>query len=90
MRLPFAPLTRAVGEVYNPSSVGNQHGRTNVEWVRNQGNPTGMLSEITGISRRRLVRWTRDGVPLEQADRIAVALGLHVSEIWPEWFTESD
>jgi lambda repressor-like predicted transcriptional regulator len=35
-------------------------------------------------------KWVHDGVPLYSADRIAVALGRHPVEIWPEWFSLPD
>jgi lambda repressor-like predicted transcriptional regulator len=45
------------------------------------------LARATGIDRRTFERLRhRQRIRSDSADRIAVALGRHPSEIWPEWF----
>jgi lambda repressor-like predicted transcriptional regulator len=41
---------------------------------------------LTGLHRSMVSRYRRNGIPVLQADRIAVALGRHPGEIWPEWW----
>lgn len=88
MRLPFAPLREAVGTVMFVHG-GNSHEswrHADREWQAIKGNPTTVLSELTGYHRRTLDRWVRAGIPEMDADRIAISLGLHPSLIWDEWF----
>lgn len=94
MRLPFAPLTEAVGKMWHVNPACNQwigdetHGKNSdrEHWQRVEGNPISILSELTGVNRRTLTRWVNDGIRDDDADRIACALGFHVCEIWPQWF----
>ena len=37
-----------------------------------------------GVSRRTIHRWINQGIPAEQADRAAIALGTHPACLWPE------
>ncbi len=47
------------------------------------------LAEVLRVDRSTLYRLLgRDRLRFDAADRIAVALGRHPSELWPEWFTE--
>lgn len=90
-RFPFAALTEAMGPIYDPKYVGNQYGGNNrVEWIRSIGNPVAVVAQLAGVSRRTAVRWSKDGIPSNVADQIACTIGLHVSLIWPEWFTERE
>lgn len=90
MRLPFAPLADAVGIVLYPQRVKNQYGmRDGAEWFQKRGYPTAVISELTGIGRRRLTRWQSAGVPEEEADRIACSLGLHPADIWGDAWWDS-
>jgi plasmid maintenance system antidote protein VapI len=43
------------------------------------------LARALGVHRTQACAWRRSGVPLDTADRIAVALGLHPAEVWTEW-----
>lgn len=98
MRLPFAPLAEAVGDVWTQmsSNYGFQPGKFHHNdfdreiWHLARGNPVTVLSELTGINRRTLTRWVHDGIRDDDADRIACALGFHVCEIWPQWFDDRD
>jgi len=88
-RLPFGPLTESVGPIWQKHIGSNGFARAcypDDTWQIVIGNPTGLLSELTGYSRRTLVRWVSEGIPIDAADRIAVKLGRHVSEIWTEWW----
>lgn len=44
------------------------------------------LAALTGFAARTIHRWAHAGIQDIQADRAAVALGQHPSNIWPNWF----
>lgn len=39
----------------------------------------------TGACRKRVARWKTDGLTLWEADRLATALGVYPSAVWPAW-----
>lgn len=43
------------------------------------------LAELVGVTRETVQRWARDGVPAKQVDAVAIAVGSHPVELWPEW-----
>lgn len=44
------------------------------------------LSRRSGADPREIQRWKKSGsIPDRWADRVAVGLGLHPAELWPEW-----
>jgi hypothetical protein len=45
------------------------------------------LARVIDRDVAQVSKWVRDGVPLYSADRIAIELGRHPFEIWPEWFS---
>jgi hypothetical protein len=45
------------------------------------------LARHTGFAVRSIQRWTRDGIPLWSADKLAISLGVHPANIWPDWTT---
>lgn len=46
------------------------------------------IAAAAGIDRATLQRlFTRDRLRFDAADNIAVALGCHPCQLWPEWFT---
>jgi lambda repressor-like predicted transcriptional regulator len=48
------------------------------------------LWNVLGLPRRTMHRVVRsEGLRWDTADRVAVAMGHHPSEIWPEWFAPS-
>lgn len=49
-----------------------------------------VLAEAAGVAPATLYRWRRSGVPVLRADELAVALGFHPVEVWPEWLTPAD
>ena len=42
------------------------------------------LANWIGVSRRTVHRWAIEGVPAEQADRAAIAVGSHPAYLWPD------
>jgi lambda repressor-like predicted transcriptional regulator len=48
------------------------------------------LARALGRDRSQVGKWRRRGVSLDRADAIAVALGLHPVEVWPEWYTVTE
>lgn len=42
------------------------------------------LAAHLGVSRRTIHRWINTGIPVEQADRTAIALGTHPACLWPD------
>lgn len=45
------------------------------------------LAERTGHTRSAFQGWAHRGIPIYTADTIAVSLGMHPCEAWPEWPT---
>lgn len=47
------------------------------------------VNEALGTDRAQMYRWRRfGGLTDPEADRLAVQLGRHPCEIWPQWFAE--
>lgn len=44
------------------------------------------LARALGCDHTQVSRWRSQGLPLDSADRVAVALGLHPAEVWPDWY----
>lgn len=44
----------------------------------------GTLATRIGVSRRTVHRWINQGIPADQADRAAIAVGTHPACLWPE------
>jgi hypothetical protein len=53
--------------------------------VRRYGNVS-VLARALGMDRAQVARRRSDGLPIESADRIAIAVGKHPAEVWPEWY----
>lgn len=50
------------------------------------GLSTATLADKLNVSQRTVQRWIAEGMTFDQADTVAVALGHHPVEIWPnEW-----
>lgn len=47
------------------------------------------LGSATAV-RRQVYRWRKTGLTINEADQIAVAMSLHPSLIWPEWYEVED
>ena len=43
------------------------------------------LSRRSGYPLRTIQRWKTNGIPLYSADRLAIRLGVHPANIWPQW-----
>lgn len=43
------------------------------------------LARELGVNRGQVSAWDRRGIPLDEADGLAVALGRHPAELWPDW-----
>lgn len=43
------------------------------------------LADRLGVERRTVLRYGANGLSLYQADELAVRMGYHPSELWPEW-----
>lgn len=43
-----------------------------------------LLSERLGRSSRTLHRWKTNGIPLRDADEVAIRIGSHPDYIWPQ------
>jgi lambda repressor-like predicted transcriptional regulator len=48
------------------------------------------LSEALSRDRAQVQKWRERGVTVLAADDLAVALGLHPVEVWPEWYEISE
>ena len=46
------------------------------------------LAARVGVARRTIHRWARDGVPVSQADRAAIAIGSHPAYLWPDHWNQ--
>lgn len=44
-----------------------------------------MLARALKRDRQVVSRWNAHGLPAVSADEVAVALGLHPVEVWPNW-----
>lgn len=49
----------------------------------------GTLAQRIGVSRRTLHRWANHGIPTDQADRAAIAIGSHPACIWPDHWNQT-
>jgi lambda repressor-like predicted transcriptional regulator len=56
---------------------------------RAAGQGLNVIADLAGINRRRLQRvLARERLRSDAADALAVALGRHPCELWPDWFEE--
>lgn len=60
-----------------------------------QGCDTATLSnderaELLGVDRDQVTAWRRTGVPLWRAEALAIGLGRHPDELWPDWSVRLD
>lgn len=78
-RLPLAPLVHAVGE-------RERHVTQGIHTHQRPQSSACVVAELSGVSRRTVVRWRHYGIDVWSADRAACALGLHPWAIWgDEW-----
>ena len=56
--------------------------------VEAQASTIDTLAQQIGVSRRTVHRWISDGIPADQADRAAIAIGTHPACLWPDhWYS---
>ena len=50
-----------------------------------------ILAEMFGVQRATIVRWRNQGVMFNwsMADEMAIRVGFHPAEIWPNWYDEA-
>ena len=48
--------------------------------------PVAEVARIIGTKRKQIYRWREVGLFAEHADQVAVRLGYHPGELWPEWW----
>lgn len=78
-RLPFEPLL----EVLGPRAL-EAMARDNLDVPLDRPHKT-VMGRLLGIPHRQLYRFMQYGVTHDQADQLAVALGLHPLNVWPDW-----
>jgi plasmid maintenance system antidote protein VapI len=44
------------------------------------------LGRALGVHSTQVNRWRRTGLTIATADRLAIAVGLHPVDLWPEWY----
>lgn len=47
------------------------------------------LARMLGVGNRSVTRWQHDGLGVDTADVLAVRLGRHPAEVWPDWYETS-
>jgi hypothetical protein len=72
---PLHPLFNAIGQEYLPGMGIGVEG------------PILRLALRLGVDRQQVYRWMHRWLDQWQADAAAVALGVHPSNVWLNWFT---
>lgn len=44
-------------------------------------------ARAVGVTVRAVERWKSGGLSALQADRAAIAIGIHPANLWPDWLT---
>jgi hypothetical protein len=57
--------------------------------ARFDGRPLIEIARYFGVSKAAVSKWRERGLSCVQADELAVRLGLHPCELWPDWLDES-
>lgn len=50
------------------------------------GGSASMISRQLGTSARAVYAWRRKGLRDDQADELAIRVGLHPGQVWADWF----
>jgi hypothetical protein len=74
-RFPVEPLLRAAGVRFEA--------RPNTESLKAD------VADAIGVERATFEMWQRRGMRWPHADQAACALGLHPSDVWPEWWRQA-
>lgn len=61
-------------------------GKDGGDGYRGLVSPLVVIAELARVDRRTVHRWRHEGLTLEVADDVAVRLGFHPSEVWPDWW----
>lgn len=78
-RLPVEPLFAALGA--KGAIAEDRAGKQGVP------SPVSHVARHVGVRPRTVHRWVADGgLPVDVADRVAVAAGFHPGEVWAEWW----
>ena len=48
------------------------------------------LARLLGVDRQRVYRMRRGGITADQADFLAVMFGCHPTEVWPDWYEQTN
>lgn len=59
-------------------------------YLRRAMREVGVRYEDLGVSGSTMKQWESEGIPYMTADRYAVRLGLHPSQVWPDWWLYTD
>lgn len=77
-RWPFEPLEPLIEARYrNHPAAGNNRATTI--------GIAGRAGHVLDVNASQIHLWRRDGLPDQAADRIALRLGYHPAQIWPDW-----
>jgi hypothetical protein len=52
--------------------------------------PNDGLGKWLCCTNSQLCRWAREGIPMMSADRLATELGMHVLNIWPDAYDDTE
>lgn len=73
--LPFGPLADVCAARWRP--INRSVTRITM---------AGQVAQVVGVHRMQSYRWERFGLTIDAADDAANRLGMHPSELWPEWW----
>ncbi len=77
-RLPFEPVRTWIGPLL--THVGGSERGSERDYGCNA-----LIGEMMGVSTRTVNRWANEGVPARRADAVAISLGAHPLELWPDY-----
>lgn len=78
VRYPFQPLADICRARHRPANADPQAATANLTDI-------GIVVAVTGMGHTSVADWARRGVTEMGADRVAVTLGYHPMNIWPDW-----
>lgn len=90
MMQPQMPERRQPGDRVTRLYFSCRPAQTALQRLREDDVDMTFLAEVLRVDRSTLYRvLSRDRLRYDTADRIAVALGRHPYELWPEWFSDT-
>lgn len=91
MMQPTPPEPRQPGDRVTRVYFSCRPAQTALQRLRADDVTMTFLAEVLRVDRSTLYRvLSRDRLRYDTADRIAVALGRHPYELWPEWFSDTE